>query len=271
MAIKFDDLSKVATSVHKDDYHTSGLQLKTKLGTSFQGIALNTQVDLFSGKDATPSKLTWKWPKPLGFKKVFIDKLEVDKAGKVKLEASTSDVYPGLMLEVKSDLASIDKVVAGFTYTDYKETQVKFECKATNPKDFECETTYAKDKATFGLKLNSAILKGGAPDVGIRYLSGPFFCSLYAKEAFKAYNASVFYKASDAFKCAATYQHGGKGNGDFTVGLAYNGIAKLKIDQSQTVSCSYKHTVSKGFTFLGGLSYDVKKADTKLGLQLSLG
>jgi len=271
MAIKFDDLSKVATSVHKDDYHTSGLQLKTKLGTSFQNIALNTQVDLFSGKDATPSKLTWKWPKPLGFKKVFIDKLEVDKAGKLKLEASSSDVYPGLMLELKSDLADVNKVVTGFTYTDYKDTQVKFECKATNPKDFTCETTYAKDKATVGVKFNSSILKGGAPDVGVRFLSGPFFCSLYATAAFKAYNASVFYKPGDALKCAATYQHGGKDNGNYTLGVAYKGNAKVKIDQSQTFSCSYKHAVSKGFTFLGSLSYNIQKSDTKMGLQMSIG
>jgi len=269
MALKFDDLSKVATSVHKDDFHTAGLQLKTKQKTSYQNSVLSTQVDLFQGAVATPSKLTFVWPKPFGFKKAFIDKLEVDKAGKLTLEASSSDVHPGLMLELKSDLADVNKVSTGFTYTDYKETQVKFMCKATDPKDFTCETTYKKDKATFGLKVNSSILKGGLPDAGVRFLSGPLFCSVLATKALKEYNASVFYK-HDAFKCAATYQHGGKENGNFTVGVAYKDFAKVKVDQSQTVTCSYKHAVSKGFTFLGGLSYNVPKADAKWGLQLSI-
>jgi len=268
MAIKFDDISKVATSVHKDDFHTAGLQLKTKLKTSYQNSVLSTQVDLFDEKAATPAKLTFVWPKPLGFKKAFIDKLEVDKAGKFKLEASSADVYPGLMLEAKSDLTSVNKV--GFTYTDYQETRVQFECEATDPKDFTCETTYKKDKATFGLKLNSSILKGGLPDAGVRFQSGPFFCALLATGSFKAYNASLFYKQSDAVKGAVTYQHGGKANGSFTVGVAYKDFAKVKVDQSQTVACSYKHTLSKGFTVLGGLSYNLPKADAKWGVQLSI-
>jgi len=270
MAIKFDDLAKVAETVHKDDYHTSGFQLKTSQKTSFQNAALSSQVDLFSGKVATPTKLTVKWPKPFGFKSLFIDKLEVDKSGKFKLETSSSDVYPGLMLELKSDLASVDKVTTGFTYTDYKETQVKFECKATDPQDFTLETTYKKDKATFGLKLNKSILTGGAPDFGVRFLSGPLFCSLVAKDALKAYSASAMYKVNDDIKCAGSYTHGGKDGGNFTVGLAYKGIAKLKLDQSQTISCSYKHVVSKGFTFLGGASCNPNKGDTQFGLQLSI-
>jgi len=269
MAIKFDDLSKVATSVHKDDYHTSGFQLKTKQKTSYQNIVLSSQVDLFSGKDATPTKLTIKWPKPFGVKQAFIDKLEVDKAGKFKFEASSSDVYPGLMLELKSDLADASKVMAGFTYTDYKETQVKFECKATNPQDFNCETTYAKGQATFGCKVNASILKGVAPDFGVRFQNGPLFCSVLATDALKAYSASVAYKAGDV-NGAVTYQHGGKASGNFTAGIAYKGSTKLKVDQSQTLSFSHKHSVSKGFTFLGGASYNVPKGSTQFGLQLSI-
>merc|ERR1711920_639181 len=118
------------------------------------------------------------------------------------------------MGEMKSDLADISKVTTGFTYTDYKETQVKFECKATNPQDFTLETTYAKDKAIIGVKLDSSILKGGAPDFGARYQSGPLFCALTAKEAFKAYSASVSYNANADFKLAGTYQHGGKASGN---------------------------------------------------------
>jgi len=269
MAIKFDDLSKVATSVHKDDYHTSGFQLKTKQKTSYQNIVLSSQVDLFSGKEATPTKLTVKWPKPFGIKSAFIDKLEVDKSGKIKLEASTSDLYPGLMLELKSDLVDASKLVAGFTYTDYKETQVIFECKATNPQDFNCESTYAKGQAIFGCKMNASMFKGSAPDLGVRFKNGPLCCSVLATDALKAYSASVAYKAGD-INGAVTYQHGGKASGSFTAGVAYKGSTKIKVDQSQTVSCSHKHSVSKGFTLLGGASYSVPKGSSQFGLQLSI-
>jgi len=267
--IKFGDISKVATDVQKLDADVGGLVLKTKQKTSFQSSTLSTQVDLFSGGDATPTKLTYVWPKPLGFKKAFIDKLEMDRSGKLKLETSSADVFPGLMLDFKSDLKDVAKVTAGFTYTDYKETLVKFECKATNPQDFDVETTYSLDQLTFGCKLNSSILKGSAPDFGVRYTQGPFFCALLAKDALKAYNASVAYKANADFHCAASYQHGGKGSGNFTVGLSYKGFAKLKVDQSQTISCSYKHKVSKGFTVLGAASFNAAKGP-KLGAQLSI-
>jgi len=268
-AIKFADLSKVATDVHKNDADVGGFQLKTKQKTTFQKASLSTQVDLFSGKDATPTKLTVAWPKPFGVKQVFVDKLEVDRTGKVKLEVSSSDLAPGLMLELKSaDFQDVGKLSAGFTYTDYKDTQVKFECKALDPQDFTVESTYSRDKATLGLKLNSSILKGGAPDIGARYHAGPLFCSLLAKDAFKTFNASLAYKANADVHCAATYQHGGKENGNFTIGLAYKGIAKVKVDQSQAIHCSYKHKVSPGFTLLGAASHSSK--GPQLGLQLSI-
>lgn len=274
MPVKFDDVPKVATELLNDDYQTSGYVLKAKQKTSYGGAVLSTQVDLFPSKEAkavaTPAKLTWKWPTPFGIKQAFIDKLEVDKSGKFKLEASSSEVKPGLKLELKSDLQDAAKIVTGLTYTGIKNAQVKFECKALEPQTFTAETTYTKDIATVGMKLNQTILKGGAPDFGVRLLSGQFFCSLLAKEKFKTYNASIFYKANADFKCAATYQHGGKGNGNFTAGLAYKGICKVKIDQTQTVSFSLKHSVSKGFTLLLGASYNAKKGDTGCGLQLSI-
>jgi len=270
MPVKFDDIPKVASGLIKDDYPTSGMVLKTKQKTTYGGTVLSSQVDLFSKDCATPSKLTWKWPTPFGVKQIGIDKLEVDKAGKFKLEGSTSEVYPGLKMELKSDLADMNKIVTGFTYTGLKDCQVKFECKALNPQDFTKEVTYTKDIATFGVKLDSSILKGGTPDVGVRLAKGPFFGSVLAKEGFSTFNAHAHYKVNADFNCAATYQHGGKGNGAFTVGVAYKGIGKVKFDQSQTITCSAKTTVSKGFTLLGGASYGLKKGDTKFGLEVSI-
>jgi len=203
-------------------------------------------------------------------KQATIDKLEMDKAGKFKLEVSTSEVSPGLKFDVKSDCKDLKKVSTGLTYIGLKNAQVKFECKALNPQDFAGEATYTKDIATVGMKLNSSILKGGAPDFGIRLLSGPFFCALLAKDKFKTYDASLFYKANADLKCAVTYQHGGKASGAYTLGLAYKGIGKVKVDQKQTISCSVKHAVSKGFTLLGGASYNLSKGNTSYGVQLSI-
>ena len=53
---------------------------------------ITTAIDLFPGKDATvqtPGKLTWRFPKPFGIAGFVIDKLEMDKGGKFKLEVDT--------------------------------------------------------------------------------------------------------------------------------------------------------------------------------------
>merc|ERR1712051_1046556 len=94
------------------------------------------------------------------------------------------------------DLVDAGKVTAGLTYTGLKNAQVKFECKALNPQDFTGEAMYTKDIATFGCKFNNAILKGKAPDFGVRVLSGNFFGSLVATDQFGIFNASAFYKAN---------------------------------------------------------------------------
>jgi hypothetical protein len=270
MPVKFDDIPKVATEVLNDDHQTSGYVLKAKQKTNYGGMVLSTQVDFAPVKDgkgvATPSKLTWKWPAPLGVGQICIDKLELDKGGKFKLEGSSDKAYPGLKIECKSDLASLNKVMAGCTYTGLKDAQVKFECKAMNPKEFTGEVTYTRGIATCGLKTTSA----GTPELGIRLLSGPFFCSLLAQDNFKTFKASAFYKANPDFKCAATMQHGGKADGSFTVGVAYKGLGKIKVTHDQTVSCSVKHDLAKGFTILTGASYNVQKGNTSCGMQLSI-
>jgi len=274
MPVKFDDIGKVAAEQLNDDYQTSGYQLKAKQKTSYANSELSTQIDLFPGKDpkavATPAKLTWKWPNPFGFKQAFVDKLELDKSGKFKLEASSTEVHPGLKLEFKSDLADINKVTAGCVYTGIPNAQVKFETKAVNPMDFVSEATYTKDTATFGVKLDGKILKGGTPDFGVRVLRGPLFGSLVTKDKFKAFTAHVLYKANEDYKCAATYTAGGSDDGKWTAGINYKGIGKAKINQDQTFSFSMKHVVSKGFTLLGGASYSLKNSSTTCGLQLSI-
>jgi len=271
MPCKFDDISKVAAEVLNDDYQTKGQVFKAKQKTSYGGAVLSTQVDFFGDKGvATPSKLTWKLPSPFGVDGVTIDKLEMDKAGKFKVEASSDKVAAGLKVDCKSDLADVSKVAVGYTYTGIKNLQAKGEFKATNPMDFTKEVTYSQGDLTCGMKCTSDLLNGGLPDFGVRYANGPIFCSLLAKEKLGAFNAHAFYKVSSDLKCAATYQHGGKANGSFTVGATYQGLYKVKFAHDQTVSVSAKHTLSKGFTLLGGLSYNIAKATPSYGIQVSI-
>jgi len=272
--VKFDDISKTANEVLSDDFQTSGFQFKAKQKTSWDSAVATSAVDLFPAKDscATPAKLTWKFPSPLGFKGLSIDKLEMDKAGKFKLEASSDKVYPGLKVEAKSDLADAKKVVACGTFTGIKDTLVKFETKPMNPKDFTCEATRAAGKATFGIKCTAANLT--CPDLGVRILSGKFFGSLYAKEKLSAFTVHGFYKATSELSCAASYDHGGKKSGQFSLGIAYDALKttklKVKLQEDTSVSCSVKHELTKGFTMIGGGKYDPKKKDYTVGLQVSI-
>jgi hypothetical protein len=277
--VKFDDISKEATAVINDDYQLSGFVFKAKQKTSWQGSVLSSQVDLFPAKDSckTPAKLTWKLPSPLGLSYFAVDKLEMDKGGKFKLEASTDKISKGLKVECKSDLQSVSELVAGCTYTGLKDLQVKLEGKAMKPADAVFEATYCPPvkgaAVTVGAKATVATIT--APDLGARVLLGPMFFSLMAKQKFSVFSAGCSYKVSDVCKCAATYEHGGKASGAASIGVAYSvskgTTVKAKVQQDQTVSCGVKHDVSKGFTVTAGAKFDPKKMDvSSCGLSLSI-
>mmetsp|Transcript_23232 Transcript_23232/g.53668 ORF Transcript_23232/g.53668 Transcript_23232/m.53668 type:complete len:274 (+) Transcript_23232:75-896(+) len=268
---KFDDIPKVATEVLADDYQVSGYVLKAKQKTTWSGAVLSTQVDLLSDdKCATPSKLTWKLPAPFGCPAMSVDKLEMDKGGKYKLEASTEKAYPGLKVEVKSDLADLNKTMVGCTYSGVKNLQVKMEHKLTKPQDFTGEVTYACPVAVCGVKFNQALLSGGLPDFGVRVCKGPFFGAVMAKEKLAVYTAHCMYQATPEVTVAATYQHGGKASGNFSLAMSCKGLYKLKVSQDQSVCCSVKHSVAKGLTVLAGAKYSVVKGDLSYGLQVSV-
>jgi len=271
--VKFDDISKTANTLLSDDYQEKGFVLKTKQKTSWDGAVVSSQVDLF-GKDAvqTPAKLTWKLPTPFGCSFGCIDKLELDKAGKMKLECSTDKVHKDLKVEVKSDLVDPSKATAHCTYTGLKGYQMKLDAPPMDPMNFTAEVTYAHGPCTVGAKCTPNTLT--APDLGVHFLKGQYFCSLVAKDKLSVYTAHGFYKANDKLKCAATYAHGGKSSGNCSLGLFYELMkgttVKAKVAQDQSVSCSVKHEVSKGFTLIGGGKYDTKKGDYTYGLQLSV-
>merc|ERR1712037_680406 len=174
---------------------------------------------------------------------VNIDKLEMDKGGKFKLEASSNKFYPGLNVEWK----------------------------AAKPQDFVGEVTYSAGIATCGVKFSKPVLSGAIPDFGLRLLSGPFFCSLLAKDKLDTLNATALYTVNSDIKCAAACNYAVKaGNAGITVGMAYKGLYKVKVSHDQSVSCSAKHHLAKGFSLLGGAKYSMKKGDFSYGLQLSI-
>mmetsp|Transcript_8188 Transcript_8188/g.23416 ORF Transcript_8188/g.23416 Transcript_8188/m.23416 type:complete len:271 (-) Transcript_8188:138-950(-) len=266
--VKFDDIQKVAGEVLNDDFQVSGHMLKTKqkAGSS----TLSGQIDLFGDKACqTPAKLTWKIPGPFGLGQVNVDKLEMDKGGKYKLELSSDKLCPVVKMECRSDLADFNKVVVCGTYTGFKGALVKLETKPAKPMDFNGEVTVGCANATAGVKFSSALLSGGLPDVGLRYMKGPYFGAFLAKDKLSSYSAFCSYKATPEVKCAATGTYANK-TPSFALAVACKGLYKVKVTSDQAVLCSLKHTAAKGLTGLVGAKYNVKKGDWSYGVQLTV-
>jgi len=177
-----------------------------------------------------------------------------------------------LKLECKSDLVDVSKIVACCTYTGLKDTQIKLETKATKPQDLTCELTKTIGMATCGVKYSLATPTSA--DLGLRLVSGPFFGSLYAKEKFSVFTAHCYYKATSELKCAATCEYGGKKSGNFSVAAMYDlrkgTTLRAKVQQDQSIHCSLKHALAKGFNLIAGAKYDTKKSDYSYGLQISI-
>jgi len=280
---KFDDLCKPAKDLLTDDFQEKGYVFKSKAKTNFEGVGsllgsadgksgavLTTQVDLdFKAKEmATPAKITWKLPQPLGIKGIAFDKLEMDKAGKMKLEASCDcNVHhiSGLKFEARSDLASADNIVVGATYTGIKDALIKAEFKATNPADYTAEAGYAVGG---GASLSVKSSKASVADVGAQYVNGPFTCSATSKQSFQAFTFHGLYKANDDLKVAATYDFGGKTNGAFAAGLGYNAAPGTSVKAKVTgvngadlaVSAGVKKELAKGATVTAGAKFPFDSA-----------
>lgn len=274
--VKFDDVPKAATEVLNDDYQCSGFAFKAKQKTTLGGAVATTAVDLWPGKGdvQTPGKITWKFPKPFGLSGVSIDKLEVDKAGKLKLEVSADKAahkVADLKVETKSDLEDPMKATVGVTYTGLKNAHLKIDTKALTPQDFTAEASYKIDVATVSTKFTLKTLT--APDLGARVEYGPAIVSLMAKHKLSVFTASACFKAHANTKLACTYEHGGKSSGNFGVGLVHKleqgTQLKAKVTQDGTVHGSVKHDLAKGFTVTKGFKY-AKSGDFSWGLALSV-
>jgi hypothetical protein len=220
----------------------------------------------------TPAKVTWKLPTPLGFSQLCIDKLEMDKSGKYKLECSSDNVAPGVKLEVKSDLQSLSKAKAGIIYTGVKDCRINVEANPADPSDFAADVTYANGDFTVGTKFTMANI--ASPNIGARYSNGPLFASFYAKDNFGLFTTHLFYQALPELKCAATVDTGSNASGNFTVGCAYDLQSdtklKAKLSQDQCLSVGVKHNLAKGFTLLAGTKYEMQSGKSGYGFQLNI-
>jgi len=277
--VKFDDLAKTATEVLNDDFQTSDWQMKAKQKTSWDGATATTTVDLLPPGDkggvSTPAKISWKLPKPFGVAGLCVDKFEMDKGGKFKLETTADKglhTVDHVKLEVKSDLVDVAKATAGLTYTGVADTQIKIETKPMNPADFSLEVTRAMSNVTLGLKCGMATLT--KPDVGLRFEQGPLFAAFQAKNGFSVFTGHAYYKVQEELKLAATYEMGGAKSGNFSAGVAYELIKgttfKAKLQQDMSIHCGLKHEMAKGFTVLGGLKYETESGKHTMGLQVSI-
>jgi hypothetical protein len=272
--VKFGDIAKTATEVLDDDYQVAGIQFKNKSKTSLNGAVVTTTVDVNpDDKIQTPSKLSWKFPSALGIAGLTVDKLEMDKGGKLKLEASadkTLHTVKDLKLECKSDCVALDKVSVAATFTGIKDTMVLCETPALKPEAFNLELMRSFGPVTAGAKLGMGNL--ASPDVGCRYVSGPIFASLLATSSFSVFKVHSFYKVSDDVKLACFYEHSAKPNGG--AGLAYkinsDTSLKAKVLMNQDICTTVKYGLSKGFTVLFGAKYNLGGGFKGWGLQVSL-
>lgn len=278
MPCKFGDIAKPAADVLDEDYQTSGYQLKTKQKTNWDGAVISNTCDLFGKDCATPSKLSWKIPKPLGLSGFSVDKLEMDKGGKFKFEFSADKELhqvPDLKLEGKSDLSNFGQLSVGFSWTPIKDALLKFETKASQPAACSMEASYSVGSGvTVGAKTAMKTL--ATPELGLRFEQGPLFAALTVKDL-SVFQKFVSYKVNGDATAAATYTFGGKDNGAMTAGLQYKlaqgtslkakaGMAKA----GQTASFSVKHELSKGFTLISGAKFSAAGGFDSMGLQVSV-
>lgn len=261
--VKFDDIPKTAKEILDDDYQTSGFEFTSKQKTNFNSAVATTTVNLFPGpKDGvqTPAKIGWKIPEPLGLKGFSMDKLEMDKTGKFKLETSLDKglhSVDGLKVEVKSDLESMSKITAGLTFTGVADTLIKLDAPVMTPDKFTLDISRSVHQVTVGVKCGMANMT--APDIGARFATGPLFASLLLKDKFKTISANASYNATQDLKVAATCVQGKdlKGSVGFEWNCAeYNAKVKAKAQEDGSVSCSVKKTVQKGFVVTAGGKLD---------------
>lgn len=297
MPPKFGDLSKSAADHLSDDYTGSDANVssfKSKVKTNFEGVqsfreeggkdgaTLTTAVNFdWGGKVATPAKLTFKFPKPLGIAGIAFDKFEMDKSGKQKLECGldmdTLAKVSGLNCNVNTDLdfGNLAGTTLGATYKGISNAQCKAEVNVdklvkvalTDAKAYSAEATYSVGGgATVGVKHSPE----STLDVGVQYVTGPATFSCMVQEGFSAKTFHCFYKLNNDMKLGAVYNLGGKKtDGQWGAGLAWNvcdgtlfkGKVTGKAGANLMLSTAIKQTLAKGVTMTAGTNVPLDSPD----------
>jgi hypothetical protein len=273
---KFDDISKAAASVLKDDYQCKGYQVQAKQKTSWDGAVSTTTVDLFAAKGdcKTPAKVSWKFPKPFNLAGFAVEKLEFAPDGKFALDFSAKEALHGvkeLTIDKKLTGLSLEGAKVGLSYGGIKDAMVKFETKTTQMDKFTGELLYGGiGGVVVGAKFNGPTM----PSLGLNFTSGPFFASVIAQDTFSVFNLHTSYKATNELTVAKTYTHGGKSNGEWSVGAAYKVdgtmTVKKKIDSKMNLSVAVKKDLVKGFNINGGVTYNVTSSESTFGCKVSI-
>lgn len=269
MAVKFDDLNKVASSLLNDDYLKLGstpYSFKAKQKAEGVGGTVTTTVDL---KDKTSTTVSWKLPSAFAIKGFNVDKFEFNKSGGMKLEAALDKnlhKVAALTIDLKTDLADpMNKLVKGVTYTGIKDTQVKFETKVLDPQAFTAEITRTQGPAVIGVKMDK-----GNVDVGARATVSGLFASLVVTKKFSTFEAMAQYKVNNNLEVAASAKKDSKSvsatggikfavNGDVTV--------KAKVSDKGEATGALIYKAGKGMTVTGGAAFG---KDLSYGVQLSV-
>jgi len=283
---KFDDISKQAAGVFKDDFQCKDFSLVAKNKTNLLSASSEITVPVFPSAAA---KLNFKFPKltlgPVNLPGVAIDKFELSKDAKAVMESSVGKELhgvDGLKLEVKSniDFTDLGELTLAYasTYTGIANTSLKIETQHADPLDFTVEAAHSVSGAVVAAQIKGLglLFKGKTklcPNVGVNYTAGDLFVSVVGKGQFTEFNVHALYKATAEAKVAATYQHGGKKTGDWAVGATYQVSkdlsAKAKFESSQIASVAIKKELAKGSTLFGGVSYALSGATT-YGLKLQI-
>jgi len=275
-ALRFDAFGHDASEVLNVGYAQSGYVLQTKKSTRWGGSIVETQVSCFDGtkKCATPATLSWRLPKPFGFSFVDIDKLELDRAGKCKLDASFANAcgVPGLKVDVRFPVEDLSKAAIGCTYANLRPFLFRLDCPARSPGSFRGEVTCAPVRgAHLGAKFTS---EGGIPDLALRLSSGRLAIILGARVSQGALGTSAFLRVSPHFRYAASLGFSAThGLSSTTLGMVYKNVYRVKVAHSTRevdIAGSVLFPVSKGISLLGGVRYGVKQGHLSWGLALKL-
>jgi len=248
-----DSLAKSVTDILNKGYPTGGCQFQIKQQTKFNDASVKGIADISDG--CSVGKLKWKVPKPFGFSKVSIDRLEFDKSGDINTEV-TATVADGCDLQIKTELKELNNIVkdfkgnkstsVGVTYTGVADTVVQVETKVADPAQFTAELMKTFNKTIVGAKCEGA----NVPDVGISHTQGPLQVVLKANQLSNLICFGSYAMDKDTqFATSCTLR--GSESGSVSMGVQHQmsegWVLKAKLESDSSLSASVKHSA-------GGLS-----------------